>query len=63
VPLWITKRSKPHTIDIAEAAARMTQCAASLRLTVSKARRASTYAQTFGDRVEAQIAHEQRGAP
>lgn len=63
MPLWTTRRAKHKKLDIADAAARMTQCAASLRLTVSKARSASTYAQTFGDRVEAQIAHDHRGAP
>lgn len=60
--LWSTKRPPHNTIDIADASARMTQAAATLRLTAVKARHATNDARRFTDRVEAQFVNNQGAA-
>jgi hypothetical protein len=62
VALWSTKRPQHNTIDIADASARMTQAATTLRLTVIKARHASSDAHRFTERVESQIVNNQGAA-
>ncbi|MET9119921.1 hypothetical protein [Streptomyces sp. NPDC004528] len=62
MPLWSTKRPKHNSIDITDASARMSNAAASLRLTAIRARHAAGHAHRFTERVEAHIVHQQ-GAP
>jgi hypothetical protein len=62
VAFWNTKRPQHHTIDIADASARMKDAASALRLTAIKARHASNDARRFTDRVEAQIVNNQGAA-
>ncbi|MFL4491715.1 hypothetical protein ACJ6WD_10740 [Streptomyces sp. VTCC 41912] len=59
---WSTKRPPHNSIDYADASARMKSAAASLRLTVIKARHATSAAQQFGARVETQIVNHQGAA-
>lgn len=60
--LWSTKRPQHNSIDFADASARMTKAAVTLRLAAVKARHASHDAQRFTDRVEAQIVNNQGAA-
>ncbi|MFK0015722.1 hypothetical protein [Streptomyces sp. NPDC091027] len=62
MPLWNTKRPQHHTIDIADASARMRHAADTLRFTALKARHVTSKARLFQERAEAQIAQNQGAA-